>query len=1460
MKRRGLLGGGWSRGAATSSTLLFALALAPAMALSPIPASAAAPAKPALAAAASAVGPGTPQLATYAGTPSAGKPTDVAQQPFGVAVLGRYTFIADPTNQVVRLLLGNTESVFAGNGSLASGGDGTDLGKSQLKGPYAVAIGHVIYQGFQVLSFDVYIADTYGHQIRKVNVTVPPIDSPNGGLTTTIRPVAGSGDFGFAGDGAKSAADLQAAQFNSPYGLAWDDSRSLLYVADTLNNRIRALFLPTPGAQPTASCPGTSPAGTPPSSLLTTVIGAGAALPAANQLGLNHPRGLATDCQGKLYIADTYNNAVRVYDPAKNTLTPFAGTGAAGFSGDGQAASKAQLRQPAGVAVDPQGNVYIADTGNHIVREVNPSGVIQTVAGTPQKLGKFGDGGPATLAQLSAPMGIGVRPNGDVVIADTGNDLVRILEGTISNGPLHNIHTEAGNGTASFAGDGLSPSQAQFAGPSVVLSHLDPPTNAAVPAVTGTRYVLDTFNQVVRTYATAESDADGQAEGDKDSDDVTTVAGLGGVAGLASSTAQNGSDARFADPLGMALDASGSTLYVADTFNDVVRKIDLRSHTVSIVAGTPGVSGYSGDTGDASKATLSFPSGVAVDQAGDLFIADTYNGVVREVPAGSSTIYTVAGTGALGFSGEAGPATQAGLYFPYGVSVDGANPPNLYITDSFDHRIRRVDGVSPIKNGKPLNSAAKNTIETLAGDGAAGFNDGTATGAITTPPTASEFDRPWSLALNQGNLVVADFINHRMRQVNLNGGTVSTIAGTADAGLDNTAGGPTPDSGPALSGELNGPRGVSLLGDSGAMLLADSFNNRVRWLGMTQAGIERTQVTFDPTNLSGSSQPQSVSVTSTGSGLLVMGNVDLGTDANNFFLDPAKNTCVQARLEPAGTCSFQVAFKPHSMGTHDGTVVIPNDAVGGIQKIYLNGQATAPLVTFSPPAVAIFQPITGGSPTPQVVTLTNNGDGPLTIVSISLQQGTNFAQSNNCPSVMLAHATCQITITMDQIDLSDKTAKADTLIVRDNSAANPQTTQTVPLTGTLAQAAASFNRQALTFTNNIGTSSGAESFTLVNSGQVPMHLSGIHDDGDFSQTNNCPTVLAPGAGCAINVTFVPSTLGERDGYIVVADDSIDSPQRIPVTGIATMPSAQLGPAHLSFTANVGASTATQMVGLVNQGNGPLTIEGIGTNGDFRAQSHCPTVLLPGISCSIGVTFNPSAPGNRQGALVINDDSSALPGSQQSIQLVGVAHQPIASLSTGSLSAASNLGGSVIQSVNVSNTGDGVLTIRGIGVSGGASGDFGQSSNCVRVLQPGAACSISVSFTPHGYGARPATLTLFDDGPGGSQSVALHGLGTAPRALLSGSYLNFGGASVGNTSAPQSIVLFNAGNGPLSISGVNLSGADFSLSNACGSSLDAGASCRITVFFQPQGQGPHSGQVTVVDSSGTQRFSLSGVGT
>src|SRR5438309_1639831 len=1212
-----------------------------------------------------------PELSTYAGAPAAGTPTEVAQQPFGLAVLDRYTFVADPTNHVVRLLIDNTEVAFAGLGSLAVDGDGGDPAAAQLAGPYAVAIGQVTKVGYQVTGFDVYIADTFAHQIRKATVTIPTIDKPRVSWTAVISTIAGSGSFGFSGD--RGAAT--SAQLNSPYGLAWDQTRNVLYIADTLNNRVRVV----------------DSRGT-----IRSLVGS----------PLSHPRGLAVNGDA-LYIADTDNNVIRRFDLAKGGLTTVAGTGTAGYV-DGVVATAAKLQRPSGITFDEQ-NLLIADTGNNVVRELSDN-AIRTIAGT-GKAGRLGDRGPAIGAQLSSPTGVAVRPDGDVVIADTGNNLVRVLQAAKAPGVAPTIDVEAGNGTASFAGDGKPPTQAQFAGPAAVLSQLAAvgSTNVAVPAIAGRRYIVDTFNQAVRAFSTRDTDPNNRA------DDVSTLAGKGGVRGLT-----DGTDSRFAYPMGSALSPKGDQLFVADTFNNVVRAVDLRTGKVSTVAGKAGQAGYGGDGGVATDALLSYPTAVAVDQAGALFIADTYNGRIREVVGGRMS--TVAGTGRL--LGDVGPADAA---------------------------------------------------------------------------------------------------------------------------------------------QVDGPRGLSMLGDSGAMLIADSFNNRVRWLGLPQAAIQRTQINFDPTNLAGQSPPQSVTVTSTGNGLLVMGAVDLGDDRNNFYLDPAKNSCARARLEPGVSCSFDVAFQPRDPGGHTGTVVIPNDAVGGPQQVTLKGEATSALVTLSPPGVVITQPANAPS-TPAVVTLTNNGDGPLHIISIALDKLTSpdFSQSNNCPSVMAAHSSCQITITLSQIGPLDKAARTGTLVVKDDAAGNVTgggTSQSVPLTGSLAQAVASFNRQALTFTQNLGTMSGAQTVMLRNNGQAPLHLSGIHDDGDFAQSNNCPPVLDPGASCAISVTFVPSTLGERDGYIVVADDSIDSPQRIQVMGVGTMSLVQLGPDRLNFSQNVGATTPPQTVTLTDRGDGPLTIGGIAATGDFNAAPHCPPALLPGQSCTIGVSFTPQAAGARYASLMVMDDANALAGSQESIRLTGVGYQPVAGLSAAVLSPVANLGGSATaQRVTVTNTGNGALTIRAIAIGGAAAGDYSQVNTCLRAIQPGDSCSITVNFAPRGYGLRSATLTLFDDGAGGSQSVALRGTGTAARPVLSSGFLTFGGNRVGNPSAPQSAVLFNAGNGPLSITSISLTGADFVMVSNCGRTLAAGASCTITVRFLPQAIGARSGVVTITDNVGTQRITLSGVGT
>jgi sugar lactone lactonase YvrE len=341
-----------------------------------------------------------------------------------------------------------------------------------------------------------------------------------------------------------------------------------------------------------------------------------------------------------------------------DTITTIAGTGVRGYSGDGGPATAARLNLApygGGVAVDGAGNVYFADASNHRVRKVSAAGTITTVAGTGVR-GFSGDGGPATRAQLFTPDDVALDREGNLYIADVVNDRVRRVgrDGTIT--------TVAGSGRNGFGGDG---------GPATA-ARLTLPDGVAVDGQ-GNLYISDTGNHRVRKVSRAGT--------------ITTIAGngtraYGGDGGPAT-------QAQLFSPEGLAVDGRGN-VYIVDSRNFRIRKVSPQG-TITTFAGT-GVSGFSGDGGPATRARLAlFPpdfTGLAIDGRGNVYIADGRNGRVRVVtPAG--TISTVAGTGSQGrFGGDGGPASKAQLAWPLGVAVDTRG--NLYIADTFNHRVRKV--------------------------------------------------------------------------------------------------------------------------------------------------------------------------------------------------------------------------------------------------------------------------------------------------------------------------------------------------------------------------------------------------------------------------------------------------------------------------------------------------------------------------------------------------------------------------------------------------------------------------------------------------------------------------------------------------------------------------------------------------------------------------------------------------
>jgi hypothetical protein len=353
---------------------------------------------------------------------------------------------------------------------------------------------------------------------------------------------------------------------------------------------------------------------------------------------------------------------------AQNIISTVAGdsTFAEDYSGDGGPATAAGLYSPYNVAVDHAANLYIADEGNQVIRMVtNSTGIITTVAGNnAYGLGFSGDEGQATLAELNYPAGVAVDHSGNIFIADAGNNAIREVFS-------RSIYTVAGIGTISgYSGDGGAATSAELNNPMDVF--LD---------ATGNLFIADAQNNVIREVIKATGI-------------ISTVAGNNAFGKGYSGDGGAATNAELNIPTGVAVDASGN-IFIADFNNQVIREVNHSSGNITTVAGNNAFGkGYSGDGGAATIAELNYPSGIKVDSLDNLFIADEFNNVIREVYQSSGNIGTIAGNFSEGFGyyGDGGPATTAELNAPSGVAIDALG--NLLIADNGNSVIRKVSSVT----------------------------------------------------------------------------------------------------------------------------------------------------------------------------------------------------------------------------------------------------------------------------------------------------------------------------------------------------------------------------------------------------------------------------------------------------------------------------------------------------------------------------------------------------------------------------------------------------------------------------------------------------------------------------------------------------------------------------------------------------------------------------------------------
>ena len=645
-------------------------------------------------------------------------------------------------------------------------------GVGYADGPAAVAR-YNNPRGVVFLGGNLYVADMYNHVIRQIALA-----------SGTVSTLAGSALKAGSSDGTGAA-----ARFNRPTALATDGTN--LYVSDLRNCTIRQISLPAGAVTTLAGTAGSCGA----------VDGSGSAA------RFDHPHGLTCDGAGNLYIADNYNHDIRKLVLSSGAVSVFAGTaGSRGFmDGTGTAA---RFSAPHGLAFD-NGNLYVADSGNQAIRQiVISSQVVSTPFGTGQA-GGFADAVGAA-ARFNSPRGIVADGNGNLFVTDSNNGRVRkivestgavtTLAGHDAYGSLDGVGAGAGFAlpfgiavdasgnllvTESF---GYTIRQVTAAGVVTTMSGLAGGDGIAdgvgaaalferphgLCADGNTLYVADKMNNVIRKV-------------DPASGTVITVAGSSkngsadGVGALAS----------FAQPFACVADGAGK-LYVSDADNATIRVIDLATRAVTTLAGSAGKTGTTDGVGAAAR--FNTPAGLALAN-GTLYVADLANHTIRAIVLSSATVSTFAGTaGAPGSVDAVG--TAAKLNKPNGLALDGNG--NLYVADQQNSTIRKI----------VLSSAAVSTIAGAAGT----------TGSLDGNGTSARFWNPHAVAADgNGNLYVADTLNHTLRKIVLATGDVSTIAGVPALASIKLG---------AVPGALNTPAGVAV-GAGGAIYLTSAHENAV---------------------------------------------------------------------------------------------------------------------------------------------------------------------------------------------------------------------------------------------------------------------------------------------------------------------------------------------------------------------------------------------------------------------------------------------------------------------------------------------------------------------------------------------------------------------------------------------------------------------------------------------------------
>ena len=886
--------------------------------------------------------------------------------------------------------------------------------------------------------------------------------------------------------------------------------------------------------------------------------------PGAKTLQETIPVG-AVDASGTVYYVDSPfgTNTNRVLKLANGVITPVAGTGTKGFSGDGGPATSAMLDNPAGLAVDAGENLYICDQNNHRIRKVSTSGVINTVVGNGSAQ-TSGDGGPAGNAGIS-PATVSVDTAGNLFINDFVNNTFRKVSGgtitkvsaccgyadpagvvyaTGTQGEIDKINAGgsltriAGNGSFSFSGDGGPATSAALR-----LSQVSGVRSASgvISDSNGNVFLSDTFNHRIRKISNGI---------------ITTIAGTGaagfsGDGGPATAAALN-------KPAGLALAANGD-LYFADTANNRVRKIS--GGTISTVAGNGQgtIASNVGDGGPALAAMVFAPLSIAIDSKGDLYICDS-NYRIRKVSG--TAITTVVGNGTAGSSGDGGPATSATIG-AVAVAVDLSG--NIYIADFIFNRVRKVS------NG---------IINSFAGSGTAGSS------GEGGPATSAQLYGPYGLATDsQGAVYISDYYSQRVLKVA--NGNLTRVAG--NGGVVKSG-----DGNLATSASTTNP-GALYVDGAGNIFITDLFYNRLREVLAATPSAQASPTQLQFTASAGGAIPprQTVSVSSIVPGLAFTAQ----TDSNAPWLSVSPAAGAAPRI-------VEVTADPSTLdpGTYTANVIVSTPlatpATRTVGVSFTVSAAVPPQLAVDKQNLSFPFPINGKARTLPVM-ISNAGGGQLTFTaSAQTNVGGNWLSVSPESGAVSPNTPLSLNVTADPASLAPGTYTATIAI------SGAGTTVSLPVTMTISSIAKALllSQSGLSF---LGAAQGGvvppQTFGVINIGAGVVNwtvskstLSGGPDWLQVGSSSGSSDASAPSP--TVTVTVSPSSLAAGKYYGQVRVDSLDaanSPQVVTIF-LQVLPSgsdigAVAQTAELLFTASQSTgSPGSQDLLLYNIAAAPKT--------------------------------------------------------------------------------------------------------------------------------------------------------------------------------------------------------------------------------------------------------------------------------